>query len=56
MALIMLEEKHVVAANGERKIIKKGDPVPKEYVAAWAGKPFVKDTDAKPAPKKEAEK
>lgn len=43
MALVMKEEKHVLAPNGERKVFKKGDLVPKEYLAAWAGKPFVED-------------
>lgn len=47
MALILTEEKHVIAANGERKVFKKGDPVPNEYLAAWAGKPFVKDDSKK---------
>jgi hypothetical protein len=51
MALVMTEEKHIIAPNGERKILKVGEAVPKDLVAAWTGKPFVKDTDAKKAEK-----
>jgi len=50
MALIMLETKVITNAKGESTTFRKGSPVPKEYAAAWAGKPFVGD-DKKPAEK-----
>jgi hypothetical protein len=47
MPLIMLEDKRVNAADGTSRLIKKGEHVPKEFAEAWAGKPFVRDTEAK---------
>ncbi len=48
MALVMTERKVVlVEAGKEKKVFNVGDPVPKEYLAAWTGKPFVKDDGKK---------